>query len=109
MLSSSRNCCSVWHLPRPLVLVLAGMTLVVMLAGCKREVAQEAPPARPVRTVIAEKGGLGKTIVLTGQIQAEKEVALAFRIGAALLSDWRIPAIASLPIRCWPSSIRRMN
>jgi membrane fusion protein, multidrug efflux system len=81
MLSSSRNCCSIWHLPRPLVLVLAGMTLAVILAGCNREVAQEAPPVRPVRTVIMEKGGLGKTIVLTGQIRAEKEVALALHRG----------------------------
>lgn len=40
---------------------------------------------RPVRTVIVEKGGLGKTIVLTGKIQAEKEVALAFRIGGRII------------------------
>ena len=85
MLSSSRNCCSVWRRPRPPVLALAGMTLVVMLAGCKREVAEEAQPVRPVRTVIVEKAGLGETIVLTGQIQAEKEVALAFRIGGRIV------------------------
>jgi membrane fusion protein, multidrug efflux system len=85
MLSSSRNCCSISHLPRPLVLALAGTTLAVMLAGCKREAAEETPPVRPVRTVIVEKGGLGKTIVLTGQIQAEKEVALAFRIGGRII------------------------
>ena len=85
MLSSSRNCCSVWHLPRPPLLALAGMTLVVMLAGCKREVAEEAPAVRPVRTVVVEKAGLGETIVLTGQIQAEKEVALAFRIGGRIV------------------------
>jgi RND family efflux transporter MFP subunit len=35
--------------------------------------------------VVIEKGGLGETIVLTGQIQAEKEVALAFRIGGRII------------------------
>jgi RND family efflux transporter MFP subunit len=59
--------------------------LVLLLSGCKREVAQEAPPPRPVRTVVVEKGGLGQSIVLTGQIQAEKEVALAFRIGGRII------------------------
>ena len=108
MLSLSRTCCSVWHLPRQCSSP-CGMTLVVMLVGCKRETAQEAPTVRPVRTVVVEKAGLGETIVLTGQIQAEKEVALAFRIGGQSWNAWRIPAIASRPIRYWPSSIRRMN
>jgi RND family efflux transporter MFP subunit len=58
--------------------------LAVLLSGCKRETAHEAPP-RPVRTVVVEKGGLGGSIVLTGQIQAEKEVALAFRIGGRII------------------------
>jgi RND family efflux transporter MFP subunit len=35
--------------------------------------------------VVVEKGGLGQSIVLTGQIQAEKEVALAFRIGGRII------------------------
>jgi RND family efflux transporter MFP subunit len=65
--------------------MLVAPALVVMLAGCKRETAQEAPAVRPVRTAIAEKAGLGQTIVLTGQIQAEKEVALAFRIGGRII------------------------
>src|ERR1700761_7632893 len=64
---------------------LVAPALVVMLAGCQRETAQEAPAVRPVRTVTVEKAGLGETITLTGQIQAEKEVALAFRIGGRLI------------------------
>jgi RND family efflux transporter MFP subunit len=35
--------------------------------------------------VIAEKSQLGQTVVLTGQIQAEMEVALAFRIGGRII------------------------
>ena len=70
--------------PQRLLLVTAP-ALVLMLCGCKQEVAKEAPPPRPVRTVVVEKGGLGQSIVLTGQIQAEKEVALAFRIGGRII------------------------
>jgi RND family efflux transporter MFP subunit len=73
------------HLPRRPVLALAALTLLPLLAGCHREAAEEAPPPRPVRTVVVEKGGLGESIVLTGQIQAEKEVALAFRIGGRII------------------------
>jgi len=85
MLSSSRTRCPVRPLPGQPILALAALALALTLAGCKREDAQAAPPVRPVRTVVVEKGGLGETIVLTGQIQAEKEVALAFRIGGRIL------------------------
>ncbi|UFX48275.1 efflux RND transporter periplasmic adaptor subunit [Bradyrhizobium sp. 41S5] len=66
-------------------LLAAAPALVLTLCGCKQEVAKEAPPPRPVRTVVVQKGGLGQSIVLTGQIQAEKEVALAFRIGGRII------------------------
>ena len=69
----------------PRLLLVTAPALVLMLCGCKQEVAKEAPPPRPVRTVVVEKGGLGQSIVLTGQIQAEKEVALAFRIGGRII------------------------
>jgi RND family efflux transporter MFP subunit len=83
MLSSSGSSLFPQRLPR--LLLVAAPALVLMLCGCKQEVAKEAPPPRPVRTVVVEKGGLGQSIVLTGQIQAEKEVALAFRIGGRIV------------------------
>lgn len=85
MSSSSRTRVVRWRLAQFPLVMLVAPALVVMLAGCKRETAQEAPAVRPVRTAIAEKAGLGQTIVLTGQIQAEKEVALAFRIGGRII------------------------
>jgi RND family efflux transporter MFP subunit len=85
MSSSSRTRFVRWRLPQFALVMLVAPALVVMLASCKRETAQEAPAVRPVRTAIAEKAGLGQTIVLTGQIQAEKEVALAFRIGGRII------------------------
>ena len=83
MLSSSRSSLFSRQLPRLLLAVAPALAL--MLCGCKREVAQETPLPRPVRTIVAEKGGLGQSIVLTGQMQAEKEVALAFRIGGRII------------------------
>jgi len=83
---SSRIRSSVWHFPYQPILALAALTLALAQAGCKPETAEEAPPPpRPVRTVVVEKGGLAKSIVLTGHIQAEKEVALAFRIGGRII------------------------
>src|SRR5271157_883657 len=67
------------------MLVLAALALALVAEGCNRETTAEAPPPRPVRTVIAEKSELGQSVVLTGQILAEKESALAFRIGGRIL------------------------
>ena len=58
---------------------------VVLAAGCERETKVEAAPPRPVRTVVAEKSELSQSVAFTGQIQAEKEVTLAFRIGGRIL------------------------
>jgi membrane fusion protein, multidrug efflux system len=82
---SFRSRYSACHLPRRPVLALAGLAFALVVGGCNRETAEEAPPPRPVRTVVVEMGGLGESIVLTGQIQAEKEVALAFRIGGRII------------------------
>ena len=67
------------------LVIAAAPALVLLLSGCKRETAEEAPPPRPVRVTVVEKAGLGQPIVLTGQIQAEKEVTLAFRIGGRII------------------------
>lgn len=74
-----------WCLSRQPFPTFAALMIVLVLSGCERETAGEPPPPRPVRTVVVEKGGLGASVVLTGQIQAEKEVALAFRIGGRII------------------------
>jgi len=67
---------------------IAALVMVLpLLAACKQEA--EAPPAPPrqVRTtVIAEIEG-ATTVNLTGRIEAEDEVPLAFRIGGRLLEN----------------------
>jgi RND family efflux transporter MFP subunit len=59
--------------------------LAIMLAGCEPNGEANPLPIRPVRTVTAEKGHAGEQVVLTGQINAEKETALAFRIGGRIV------------------------
>jgi RND family efflux transporter MFP subunit len=66
------------------VVVLA---LTPVLAACEQEVA--APPQEPrqVRSVVIEERKAGETLTLTGRIEAEDEVPLAFRIGGRVLEN----------------------
>ena len=67
------------------LLLAAAPALILMLAGCTRETAEEAPPPRPVRTVVVEKGGLAGVNCAYGTDSGGKEVALAFRIGGRIV------------------------
>jgi membrane fusion protein, multidrug efflux system len=57
----------------------------MFLAGCGQETKIESAQVRPVRTVTAQKSELGELVVLTGQVEAENEAALAFRIGGRII------------------------
>lgn len=57
----------------------------VSLGGCERKTEAKPPQPRPVRTVTAAKGGTGEVVTLTGQVSAENEVSLSFRIGGRIL------------------------
>jgi RND family efflux transporter MFP subunit len=59
--------------------------LAMVLAGCERETEVKAPEPRPVRIITAQKSEIGETVVLTGQILAENEASLAFRIGGRII------------------------
>lgn len=67
--------------------VMALVLVMPLLVACKQEA--EGPPAAPrqVRTlVITERDG-ATSVNLTGRIEAEDEVPLAFRIGGRLLEN----------------------
>jgi membrane fusion protein, multidrug efflux system len=66
------------------------LLLPAMLAACQPQVEAAPPQARPVRTVTAEKREAGVPVTLTGRIEAEDEVALAFRISGRLLENDRM-------------------
>ena len=57
----------------------------MLLAACSAEEEAAAPEIRPVRVVSVQELSGGETISLTGTVQAENEVNLAFRIGGRLV------------------------
>jgi RND family efflux transporter MFP subunit len=63
--------------------------LLPMLAACGQETTTAAPDPRPVRTITVEKRQAGAPITLIGRIEAEDEVAIAFRISGRLLQNDR--------------------
>src|SRR5262245_26730332 len=65
------------------------LVLLVVLSGCSPQTDAAAPQPRPVRTVTVEQRAAGASVTLTGRIEAEDEVALAFRISGRMLENNR--------------------
>jgi RND family efflux transporter MFP subunit len=72
---------------RQLTRPLAAVMLAGVLAACGQKAETAVPQPRPVRTVTVEKHEAGTPITLTGRIEAEDEVALAFRISGRVLQN----------------------
>lgn len=70
-------------LPRALVFP----AILVLLSACQpaEESQPLAEPIRPVRFVTVEELPGGETVTLTGNVQAQDDVALAFRVGGQLV------------------------
>ena len=78
--------CTAHPVARGRIRALAGVfALALLAAGCNQEAKTEPPQPRPVRTVTVEKGKVGESVQLTGDIRAENEVNLAFRIGGRII------------------------
>ena len=65
-----------------IVLVLTASAL--LLAACVEEPERVPQPGRPVRVETIEALNLGDVVTVAGSIEAEQEVARAFRIGGRL-------------------------
>lgn len=78
------NCCRSFVSVRTLPALLAVASLF-LVAACERaeEIAEE--PVRPVRVVMVEKSEGGETVSLTGRVEAQDEVNLAFRVGGRMI------------------------
>ena len=59
----------------------------VFLAACEPKVPTAIENVRPVRALTVEKRAAGEPIILTGRIEAEDEVNLAFRISGRILKS----------------------
>src|SRR5689334_25310570 len=68
---------------------LSALLLPAMSAACQPQVEATAAQARPVRTVTTEKREAGVPVVLTRRVEAEDEVALAFRMSGRVLDHDR--------------------
>jgi RND family efflux transporter MFP subunit len=70
--------------------ILIALTAALLVA-CEREVETTAPEIRPVRTITVDKRDAGLPVVLTGRIEAQDDVALAFRISGRIVeTKWRL-------------------
>lgn len=69
---------------RPL-LIAAILAAGLALAACGAEPEAEAPAPRPVRVVTVEKGVGGQIASFTGDVQAQDEAALAFRVSGRMI------------------------
>ncbi len=59
--------------------------LPVFVVGCRSKTETSQPQPRPVRTVVAEKRVAVTPITLTGRIESDDEVSLAFRISGRII------------------------
>jgi len=59
--------------------------MALLLGACEPANEAEAPQVRPVRVVTIEKGDSGEVVSLTGDIQAEDEASLAFRVSGRMI------------------------
>ena len=71
--------------PSILNLMVVGSALTFLVA-CQPAEKAVAPEIRPVRVVTVESRGSGDEVALTGRVQAESEVNLAFRIDGRMIS-----------------------
>ena len=74
---------------RAVHVALAVLMLLVALSACSPQTETAAPQPRPVRTATVEQREAGASTTLTGRIEAEDEVALAFRISGRVLENNR--------------------
>jgi len=78
------------HAPAHCALLAKTLRLLLLpmfLAACQPDSETAAPTARPVRTITIDKREAGAPITFTGRIDAEDEVALAFRIAGRILEN----------------------
>jgi RND family efflux transporter MFP subunit len=67
-----------------LAITTAAVAAALLLGACERETKQVAA-VRPVRTATVTHVGAGETVTLIGQVQAQTNLNLAFRIAGRLL------------------------
>lgn len=70
---------------RPATLLVPLVACAIAAPGCSKHAPPPSPAARPVQTVVVHYGAAGEPVSLSGQIQAQNETNLAFRIGGRVI------------------------
>lgn len=70
---------------RPELLVCLFIMALALLSACGDEKEPPAEPVRPVRVLTVEERPGGELVSITGQVQAEEEVSLGFRVGGRMI------------------------
>jgi RND family efflux transporter MFP subunit len=65
---------------------LLAFSLLPLLASCRAPEEPPVPEIRPIRVISVEQRNAGDTVSLTGTVQAETEVNLAFRIDGRMIA-----------------------
>jgi multidrug efflux pump subunit AcrA (membrane-fusion protein) len=73
------------HTRNPLRILLLVPAMAIALASCKPAEQSAAAQPRPVRGVTVARQEGGEKISLSGQIEAETEVSLSFRVGGRVI------------------------
>jgi RND family efflux transporter MFP subunit len=66
---------------------MASLALLTVLVACQPEAEAPVSKPRPVRTITVERSEAGVPVTLTGRVEAEDEVTLAFRIAGRVLEN----------------------
>lgn len=61
------------------------LAALALLAACERQVQAPPPEIRPVRVITVEQRSTGDIVALTGTVQAQTEVNLAFRVPGRMI------------------------
>lgn len=69
----------------PAVANAFALMMLALLAACEPDAEPAVPEVRPVRVIAVEERAGGDTVSLTGTVQAENEVNLAFRIDGRMV------------------------
>jgi RND family efflux transporter MFP subunit len=70
----------------PFRVSLLAPAIAAMLVSCQPAEPPAAAQPRPVRVVTVERRAAGETVSLSGQIEAETEVSLSFRVGGRVIA-----------------------
>jgi membrane fusion protein, multidrug efflux system len=82
----AEHCAYHWTSRAAASLALLALASLTVLSACNRGDEPAVEPIRPVRVTTVEEREAGETVSLTGQVYAQDEVSLSFRIAGRMIT-----------------------